>query len=257
MGGQGTEMPGDAIAIRLAALGHCVAHEDPDGPRARHRLGHARDNEGGEEARVETSGTQDHRVGRVQCLEHSRRRGRVGRIDPDALDRRATPRDLGLASNRAAIQKVGDQVNPVRGRRQDEIVHAEQLGRQPDRRHLIGRNHVERRQEKVPDRVLSCASVEPILKRRRHLRSHPRQRDQAVADVSGREDPILLSQDPRAPAVVCGRHDRGDPAACGEVATQPGEDNGQPGTAAQGDDHHGFLQARRHRAPRDDPTCAW
>ena len=88
--------------------------------------------------------------------------------------------------HRAAIREVGDQVNPLRGRRQDEIVYAEQLRRQPDRRHLIGRDHVERRQEKVPDRMLRRASVEPILERRRHLRCHARQRRQTVADVAGR-----------------------------------------------------------------------
>ena len=97
--------------------------------------------------------------------------------------------------NRATIREVGDQVNPLRGRRQDEIVHAEQLGRQPDRRHLVSRNHVERRQEKVPDRMLSHAPVEPVLERGRHLWCHPRQRDQAVADVPGRQHPVLPSQD--------------------------------------------------------------
>ena len=139
------------------------------------------------------------------------------------------------------------------GRRQDEIVHAEQFGRKPDRRHLVGRNHVERRQQKIPHRVLSDPSVEPILERGPHLRGHPCQRDQAVADVSGREDAVLPSQGSRAPTVVRSRHDRGDARARREVSAQRGEDGRQTGTATQGDDRHGLLH-RRRRGLRGGPA---
>src|SRR5437879_10554246 len=57
------EVVGDTVALALPGLGHRVAHEDPGGARAFHRLGHPRDDERGEETRVEASGTEDERVG--------------------------------------------------------------------------------------------------------------------------------------------------------------------------------------------------
>ena len=98
------------------------------------------------------------------------------------------------------------------------------------------------------------AALEPILERGRHFRRDPRERDQAVTDVAGRKDAILLPQDSRAPAVVRRRDDRGDPGGRGKMAAQPREDDRQPGATAQGDDHHGRLHALRHPARSGVPA---
>ncbi len=50
------------------------------------------------------------------------------------------------------------------------------------------------------------AESEEFLKRRGALR----QREEAIPDVSGRQDSIRLSEPPRASSVVGGRHDRGE-----------------------------------------------
>ena len=250
MRGERLEVLGDPVAVGLAALGHRVGHEDPGRRRARHRLGHAGNDERCQQARIEAARPEDQRVGLAQGLEHDGRRHRGGRVDTDALDRRAASRNRRLAVDRAPVRELGDQVHPLRGGGQDEIVHAQELGGELDRGQPVGRDHVERRQQQIPDRVLRVAPIEPVLERRRHLRRDAGERQETVADVSGRDHAVLLSQGSRASAVVGGRHDRRDPVARCEMAAQRREHNREPGPAADRDDPHEFSPLRCHERVR-------
>jgi hypothetical protein len=175
---------------------------------------------------------------------------RRGRIDAHALDRRAASRNRRLAIDAPPVREVGDQVHALRRGWQDEIIHAQQLGGKLDRRQAVGRDHVERRQQKISDRVLGVAAVESILERRGHLGCHAGQCQETVTDVSRRNDAVFFPQGSRTAPIVGGRHDRRDAVAPRQVTAQCREDNRKPGPAANGDNLHEASPLRRRGSAR-------
>ena len=79
-------------------------------------------------------------------------------------------------------------------------------------------------------------AVEAVLERRRDFGSHARQRQEAVSDIAGRQNVVLLAQNAGAAAVVGGRDHRRDVAVRGEPPAQAGQNDGQPASTAYGDD---------------------
>ena len=79
------------------------------------------------------------------------------------------------------------------------------------------------------ERAFFEAMVEELL----HQRLGVRERDQALAEVAGREDSILVAQPARRAAVVGNRHDRGE---IGRVGLQAAEQRAESGAAPDRDD---------------------
>src|SRR5262249_3873125 len=102
-------------------------------------------------------------------------------------------------------------------------------------------------------------AVEAVLERRRHLRRDAGERQETVAEVSGRDNAVFLAQGTRAPTVVGGRHNRRDAVARREVAPQRPEDDRQPGPAADGNNFHESspLPRRARARPWPLPSSWW
>ena len=197
-------------------------------------------------------------------LEHLRQRPDVARLEEDAPDGYALPRDVRLAQDAAPVGQLGAEPHGVERRRQDGPPHGQHLARDADRVEEVARDLGEGGEEEVPEAVARELPVarEPELEELRHQRLDLRQRDETVADVARRQHLELVAQPSRAAPVVGhgddGRQRRHAPA---EVALERREDHREARAAADCDDpaspvvpparcHVFDLSARAAAAPR-------
>ena len=228
-------MVGGGVAIGLAGLGHHVAHVDAPGARAADGPGDAGHEQVGDDAGVEAPRAQDDEVGAVEGLD-----GLVEGLDPlvgeeDAAERGfAEPADVDLGAHDRAVDELGAQVGvgerggqhaPLDGQHAADLAH---------RLLEAARDLGERGDEQVAEaHALERAVLEAVLEEAVEEALGVAERDQAVADVAGRQDAEVGAEAARAAAVVGDGDDSGELAAEG---LEPFEHDGQPCAAADGDD---------------------
>ena len=222
-----------AVAVRLARLSGEVADIELESGGGLDRFDHTLDQEIGKDRGVQGARADDDQL----CVQ-DRLRGfgvdlhAVG-LQEDMADRRVLLGDLRLALDGAAVDRR-HQRHVSQRRRQDGAFHREHLSRFAERLLEVSRHVRHRHDEKVPEGVaVEGALLEAMVEELLHQRLGVGECDQALAEVTGREDSILVAQPDRRAAVVGNRHDRGE---IGRVGLQAAEQRAESGAAPDRDD---------------------
>ena len=248
---------GGVQPTRLAAHVGDVAHVDARRIGLAHRVCHARDQEVGDEARVERPGTDHDHVrvpdganGGLVC------RRRI-RLEADVLEgvRADRERRLALVTPARAVHAV--QPDVLERGRVYMPSRAEVRRRMGDRLGKRAGEVSDGSQHQVSERVADMATAlgagETVLD---HAGGQPvligGHRHQAVPDVARRKDPELLAQLARRAAIVGHRDDgRGVEAEIEQAV----DDGRQARAAADGD--RTAAASNAHRASRSRPMSRW
>ena len=184
-------------------------------------------------------------------LEHLRQRPGIARLEKDAPDGHALPRDARLAQDAAPIGQLGAEPHGVERRRQDGTPHGQHLAGDANRVEEVARDLGEGGEEEVTEAVARELPLarEAELEELRHQRLDLGQRDETVPDVARRQHLELVAEPPgAAPVVGHGDDGRQRRHAAAEVALERRQDHREAGAAADRDDPAPAVvpPARRH-----------
>lgn len=229
-----------AQVVGFPRLGHQIRDQHRGRRAAPNGCTNAGDQEIGDDRGVQRAGPEHDQVGVLERFDRGGEGVGVGRVEDELGQSLAGKADRRLALVLFARNSTPAQLKvAAEACRQDSAANREDLLCGFDRLVEVPGYPCDGGQEEVAEGVAgeALAGLEAELEEAGEQVLVVGQRDQTVADVARRQQPQVAAQPPGGAAVVGNRDDAGQIGDLGaDPALQAGEQRGQPGAAAQGDD---------------------
>ena len=224
----GGEMVRKGVAGRFAGLGHEIRDVDAGRFGFGDGVGDFRDEQVRKNTGVERTRAKEDQVGLLNGLDRFRERANVAGQQREFFDWLSAGGDSRLALNFAAVFERGHESDVGERRRKDTTANREDFAGYANGLGEIACDMGERGEEEVAEIMAdeAAAGVKAILKEAPQQGLVLRQRDHAVANISGRKNAIFPAKTAGAASVIGDRDDSGEiahrPLVVGGIVTTPG-----------------------------------